>query len=183
VNIESSDLRVSDTEREDAIQKLGEHMSVGRLGVDEYGERSALVATAKTRGELVALFTDLPDPRPRFDAAASQLPRPAGGPAAGPANRPAARPAGDPATSWDQRPAAQRIWGAMVPLSAVLALVLYLTVAHVWFVFLLPAVIAIVGGAIWGEDWRHHQHHSSRYDHRHDRDLRRRRDRDFRRGR
>ncbi|MFL6145787.1 MAG: DUF1707 domain-containing protein [Labedaea sp.] len=171
MNIESSDLRISDTEREDAIQKLGEHMSVGRLGVDEYGDRSARVATAKTRGELLALFTDLPDPRPRFSPAATSPP-PAG--PAHPAAGPAARPAGSSPTGWDQRPVAQRVWGAMVPLSAILALVLYLTVANVWFVFLLPAVIAVVGGAIWGEDWRHHQHHRSRYHH-DGRDFRRRR--------
>jgi hypothetical protein len=155
VNIEPSELRISDTEREDAISKLGEHMSVGRLGVDEYGERTAKVAAAKTRGELLALFTDLPDPRPSFgQAVTAARPSPAVAPA--PPKRP---------VSWDERPVAQRVWGAMVPLSAILALVLYLTVFHVWFVFLLPAVIAIVGGAIWGEDWRHdRRHHRRGYD-------------------
>ncbi len=61
-----SDIRVSDTEREEALAKLGEHMSAGRLDIDEYGERSAKVATAKTRGDLLALFGDLPDPKPAF---------------------------------------------------------------------------------------------------------------------
>jgi hypothetical protein len=61
-----SDIRVSDTEREDALTKLGEHMAAGRLDIDEYGERSAKVATAKTRGELLELFADLPEPRPTF---------------------------------------------------------------------------------------------------------------------
>ena len=61
-----SDIRVSDTEREDALGKLGEHMSAGRLDIDEYGERSAMVTTAKTRGELLDLFGDLPEPRPAF---------------------------------------------------------------------------------------------------------------------
>ena len=55
-----SDIRVSDTEREDALEKLGEHLSAGRLDIDEYGERSAKVTTAKTRGELLDLFGDLP---------------------------------------------------------------------------------------------------------------------------
>jgi DUF1707 SHOCT-like domain len=45
VNIEPLDQRISDAEREDAISKLGEHMSVGRLGVDEYGERTAKAAS------------------------------------------------------------------------------------------------------------------------------------------
>jgi hypothetical protein len=150
VNLEPSELRISDTEREDAITKLGEHMSVGRLGVDEYGERTAKVATARTRGELLALFTDLPDPQPSFGQAISR--------AAPAASAPVRRPA-----SWDERPLVQRIWGAMVPLSAIVALVLFLTVFREWFVFLMPAAIAIVGGAIWGEDWKHDRHH-----HRHD---------------
>src|SRR5262245_34408880 len=136
-------------------------MSVGRLGVDEYGERTAKVAAAKTRGELLALFSDLPDPRPSFSQTVTAAsPQPAV--AAAPPKQPASR---------DERPLAQRIWGAMVPLSAILVLVLYLSVTafHVWFVFLLPAVIAIVGGAIWGEDWRHDRHHHRRRSDRWDR--------------
>lgn len=61
-----SEIRISDAEREDALGKLGEHMSAGRLDIDEYGERSAKVATAKTRGELLGLFSDLPEPKPTF---------------------------------------------------------------------------------------------------------------------
>ncbi|MFC5290442.1 DUF1707 domain-containing protein [Actinokineospora guangxiensis] len=59
-------VRIGDTERETALRALGEHMGAGRLTVDEYGERSARVATAKTRGDLADLFADLPEPRPRF---------------------------------------------------------------------------------------------------------------------
>ncbi|GAA4291174.1 DUF1707 domain-containing protein [Actinokineospora soli] len=59
-------LRIGDTDREAALRALGDHMGAGRLSVDEYGERSALVATAKTRGELAEVFTDLPEPRPHF---------------------------------------------------------------------------------------------------------------------
>lgn len=61
-----SSIRISDTEREDALAKLGEHMSTGRLDIDEYGDRSAKVATAKTRGDLLGLFGDLPEPKPAF---------------------------------------------------------------------------------------------------------------------
>lgn len=61
-----SDIRVSDAEREEALAKLGEHMGAGRLDIDEFGERSARVATAKTRGELLDLFGDLPEPKPTF---------------------------------------------------------------------------------------------------------------------
>ena len=71
-----SEIRISDSEREDALEKLGEHMSAGRLDIDEYGERSARVATAKTRGELLGLFGDLPEPKPAFGQPKSALPVP-----------------------------------------------------------------------------------------------------------
>lgn len=60
------DIRIGDDERSQALQVLGEHMTAGRIDVDEYGERSAKITTAKTRGDLLALFSDLPDPRPTF---------------------------------------------------------------------------------------------------------------------
>ncbi|AHI01329.1 DUF1707 SHOCT-like domain-containing protein [Kutzneria albida] len=60
------DLRVGDAERQQALADLGVHMRDGRLGIDEYGDRAARLATARTRGEVIALFTDLPDPRPEF---------------------------------------------------------------------------------------------------------------------
>jgi hypothetical protein len=66
VSQNQADIRVSDTEREDALTKLGEHMAAGRLDIDEYGDRSARVATGKTRGELLGLFADLPEPKPVF---------------------------------------------------------------------------------------------------------------------
>lgn len=141
---------------------LGEHMSVGRLDVDEYGERSARATAAKTRGELIELFTDLPDPRPTFGTAAA--PPPYRHATATPA--PPAEP-----TRYEDRPLAQRVWGAMVPLTAILALILFFTVFRVWFVFLMPAAVAVIGGAIWGDDWRQDRREFERRTHR--RQLRR----------
>jgi hypothetical protein len=155
VEIEPSDLRISDTEREDAITKLGEHLSVGRLGVDEYGERTAQVTAAKTRGELLALFKDLPDPRPRF-----------GQTLAAPSPLPAFGPPGRPDRRTDDRPLAQRLWAAAVPLSAIIAVILFFTLIKVWFIFLLPAAVAVIGGAIFGEDWRHDPHRRNHHHHR-----------------
>ncbi|QFZ23261.1 DUF1707 SHOCT-like domain-containing protein [Saccharothrix syringae] len=60
------EIRIGDAEREQALELLGTHLGEGRLTVDEFGERSARVATARTRGDLLALFADLPAPRPRF---------------------------------------------------------------------------------------------------------------------
>lgn len=58
------DLRVGDADRQAALAALGTHLEAGRLDVDEYGDRAARAAVAVRRGELVALFDDLPAPHP-----------------------------------------------------------------------------------------------------------------------
>lgn len=57
-------MRLSDAERQDALDVLEEHVRNGRLDIDEYGTRSAKVTAAKRVSELVPLFDDLPSPRP-----------------------------------------------------------------------------------------------------------------------
>jgi Domain of unknown function (DUF1707) len=54
------DLRVSDAERDVVAAELGEHFQVGRLNQDEFDERLTAALAAKTRGDLSALLTDLP---------------------------------------------------------------------------------------------------------------------------
>lgn len=119
-------IRVSDTEREDALGKLGQHMTEGRLDIEEYGERTAKVATAKTRGEVLELFGDLPEPRPVFG-------RP--GPVA--ARRPAS--------------IGHRIVPVLVPLLVVLAAV-GLTVLLRQPFFLVAVVVFLF---VQGGRWRH----------------------------
>ncbi len=53
-------MRVSDAEREAAAAELREHFASGRLTQDELDERLTAVFAAKTRGDLNAVFTDLP---------------------------------------------------------------------------------------------------------------------------
>ncbi|MGH3202032.1 MAG: DUF1707 SHOCT-like domain-containing protein [Streptosporangiaceae bacterium] len=53
-------LRVSDAERDATIHSLGDHAAVGRLTLDELEDRAGQALTAKTRGELAALTSDLP---------------------------------------------------------------------------------------------------------------------------
>ncbi|MPZ84893.1 MAG: DUF1707 domain-containing protein [Actinophytocola sp.] len=55
-------IRISYAERDEAVSTLGVHLSTGRLEMDEYEERCGRAAVARTRGELEALFTDLPAP-------------------------------------------------------------------------------------------------------------------------
>lgn len=116
-------MRLSDAERNEAIEVLSEHVRTGRLDIDEYGTRSARVTAARTRSELVPLFEDLPEPQPSV-----LKPRPVA----------AARPA----------PPARRFSIGAVPIAAIVAVLLFLTVARgIWFVFLLPLVVALIFGA------------------------------------
>src|SRR5271166_2363145 len=54
-------MRVSDTERQAAVDRLAEHYADGRLDQAEFDERSGLAMSAKTRADLSALFADLPE--------------------------------------------------------------------------------------------------------------------------
>ncbi|HEX6359407.1 DUF1707 domain-containing protein [Actinophytocola sp.] len=62
-------IRVSDAERDEAVTALWTHYESGRLLAAEHEERSARAAAAKTRGDLEALFVDLPAPHPDLSAA------------------------------------------------------------------------------------------------------------------
>jgi hypothetical protein len=53
-------IRIGDSEREDAVKRLGEHYEAGRLSAEEHSERVDQALRAKTDGELAGLFTDLP---------------------------------------------------------------------------------------------------------------------------
>ena len=58
--MERSRIRISNTEREQAIARLQASTSDGRLTLDEFTERSQAVYQAKTFGELQPLLADLP---------------------------------------------------------------------------------------------------------------------------
>lgn len=73
-------MRLSDAEREEAMEVLSEHVRTGRLDLTEFGDRSARVTSAKTRRELEPVFDDLPEPHPRALT-------PAGSATAAPASR------------------------------------------------------------------------------------------------
>lgn len=58
------DLRASDTEREEAVTRLGTAAGEGRLTLEEFGERVDTAQRASTRAELDGLLADLPAPAP-----------------------------------------------------------------------------------------------------------------------
>lgn len=138
--MQPSQIRIGDTERESALSALNEHMSAGRLDIDEYGDRTARVATAKTRGDLLALFGDLPSPHPVFGIPAPQ-PEPEWSPA-------------PPALAQRNYAVRQRLAASAVPLAALVALALFFMV-HFWVVFLIPAAVVLLSGAMFGDDWKH----------------------------
>jgi hypothetical protein len=116
-------------------------MSTGRLDLDEYGDRSARITEAKTRGELAEVFADLPRPHPRLDdkfAVAPQAPR--------------------RTAFWADWEPAQRIAVAALTLTWLIAVALLLATGEFWWV-LLP--IPLTGEACrrWGNDgkfdWLH----------------------------
>ncbi|MFI9452891.1 DUF1707 domain-containing protein [Amycolatopsis sp. NPDC052450] len=132
--VPSPRLRISDQDRESALTALGEHMSVGRIDIDEYGERSAQVTAAKTRGELSGIFADLPEPHPLFDAPKAAVSEP-----------------GKPA--WADIPPMQRIMGALQPILFIASIVLIITTGVTWWFILVPIGISAVGEGIWGKGW------------------------------
>lgn len=64
-----SDIRISHEERDSALAALGEHLSTGRLDMTEFEERSRLAGAARVRGDIEALFVDLPAPHPDLNSA------------------------------------------------------------------------------------------------------------------
>ncbi len=123
-------LRIGNVERNAAMKALDAHLEAGRLGVEEYGDRSAKAAGATTADELEELFSDLPEPRPA-------LPGGDGAPAPMAAAAPAVRDEGTVA----QRPsgfldtAAPRIMAVM----PFVALALFFTIGGWWWFLLIPA--------------------------------------------
>lgn len=128
-----SELRLSDAERQEALDALSEHVRTGRLELSEFDERSVQVSTAKYRKDLKPLFADLPEPRPSV----LEGPRRAG-----------AAPVPERGAPAAPQPWKDKLVSSAVPIAAVLAIVLFFTVAKAWVVFLLPAVVAFAVGAL-----------------------------------
>jgi hypothetical protein len=144
--VPSPQLRISDQNRESALSALGEHMSAGRIDIDEYGERSARITAAKTRGELAEIFADLPAPHPRYDGVPQAVAAP--GPATETA--PAPQRPGSP-ENWSPP---QRFLAAIVPLTWIVAIALIAAVSGaLWPVIFVPIGLTVFGKSMWGHDW------------------------------
>src|SRR5579871_2441272 len=53
-------MRVADADRDRTVATLREHVVAGRLTLDEFSDRVGRALDATTRGDLVAVMTDLP---------------------------------------------------------------------------------------------------------------------------
>ena len=124
------DMRLSDEERQDALDVLEEHVRTGRLDIDEYGTRSAKVTAARRVSELVPLFDDLPSPRPSALLNGVSAP-------------------GVPVLSSEDSALARFLTAGAVPIAIVLAIaVLILSRGRLLIISVaLPLVVAMIAGA------------------------------------
>jgi hypothetical protein len=168
--VPSPQLRISDQNRESALSALGEHMTAGRIDIDEYGERSARITAAKTRGELGEIFADLPTPHPRYDDVPQAVAAPEPDVESSPAPVPVPQRSGAP-DNWSPP---QRFVAAIVPLAFIAAIALIATGTLAWPIIFVPIGLTVFGKSMWGHDWNHDQRHRDRHDrHLRDRDRRR----------
>ena len=131
----SPPLRIGNAERSAAMKALDEHLAAGRLGVEEYADRSAAAANALVAADIMKLFTDLPQPHPQLSGTAA---------AASTASAPLARPAGEVAAP---RESPLQTWGPrLVAVAPIIAVALFLLTRQ-WVFFLL---IPLAGAMFYG---------------------------------
>jgi len=58
------DVRISDEERAQVVDRLRRHCAEGRITLDEFSDRAGQVYAARTRGALAEVLADLPEPVP-----------------------------------------------------------------------------------------------------------------------
>lgn len=66
--------RLSDADRDVAVEMLREHFAAGRLDQAEFDTRLGVALAARFAGDLADVFRDLPDPRPPFVTGAASTP-------------------------------------------------------------------------------------------------------------
>jgi Domain of unknown function (DUF1707) len=155
---DTSPLRIGNTERQSAMKALDEHLSEGRLGAEEYGDRSAIAANATTADELRKLFTDLPAPHPQLPGSSPALPPTS------------ALPVVAPGGEVEQQRGWIDQWGPrLVAVSPFVALALFLLTRQWYFFLLVPAAGALFWGGRGQDTERERDERRDRRDERRDR--------------
>jgi hypothetical protein len=123
------DMRASDAERQDVVERLRAALDDGRLKTDEYVERMGRAYEAVTRGDLVPLCRDLPETTTPAPA------RPA--PPTAPAPVPVPAPAPDQRGLFARQPAALKvlwtIWLVAVSVNVVVWVLASATTGHLQY--------------------------------------------------
>ena len=147
-------LRVGDDERNAATAALGEHLTEGRIDLNEYGQRSAQAFAAHTEVDLQELFRDLPEPHTLATGSAANSPSRTSAPRAATGRPQTPMVLGAEA----QRSMAERLAAVMVGITSMIVLVAFGVLLHFWseawiVLLLVPAQAAAVE-ATWGKGWR-----------------------------
>lgn len=148
----TADIRVSNAERDAAVTTLGEHLSTGRLELDEYEERCGRAAVARTRGELEALFTDLPAPHPDLSSASPPVIRKAGQLVSPPTRGPKKDLIETPASK-----ALEAVAGTALVIGIPAAILLTIFLGQ-WWVFIPVGVVLLVAGGTADSMKQSHRH-------------------------
>jgi hypothetical protein len=155
-------MRVGNSERDRALDALGDHMRAGRLTPDEYSARSSRVISATTNADLNSVFMDLPG---GFGALGATPPGPSSAVAPAPSGYPSAAPSYPP-PSYEHpdrvarpaaaapAPAARRFdYGRLMAIAGPHSRILFFVCgfafggwAWSWLFFLLPGLLGAWGG-------------------------------------
>jgi len=120
------DMRASDADRQEVVERLRGALDEGRLKMDEYLERMGLAYEAVTYGDLVPLYRDLPEARQ------VAKPEPAPPPAPAPAPKPQAEVVKRGAFASLPTPVKVlwTIWATVVSINVVVWVLVSATTAH-----------------------------------------------------
>jgi hypothetical protein len=121
------DMRASDAERQEVVERLRGALDEGRLKMDEYLERMGLAYEAVTHGDLVPLYRDLPEARQ------VAKPEPAAPPAPAPAPRAEVVKRGGFAGLPTPMKVLWTIWATVVSINVVIWVLVSATTAHLLY--------------------------------------------------
>jgi len=118
------DMRASDADRQEVVERLRGALDEGRLKMDEYLERMGLAYEAVTYGDLVPLYRDLPEAR--------QVAKPEPAPPPAPAPKPQAEVVKRGAFASLPTPVKVlwTIWATVVSINVVVWVLVSATTAH-----------------------------------------------------
>jgi hypothetical protein len=126
------DMRASDAERQDVVERLRAALDDGRLKTDEYVERMGRAYEAVTHGDLAPLCRDLPETTTPAPARPSASP-----PAPVPTPAPVPAPAADNRSVFARQPAALKvlwtIWLVAVSVNVVVWVLVSGTSGHLMY--------------------------------------------------